>query len=155
MASATSFGDFLRLIKIATVGEYVGAAWSQRSFLVNCSELATNARWFTQFKLLDIQFDESEFRKNRMGEYHRLFVPQLLERTQGDLLTTLEFAQTYQVEDDFVIFEYIKLLLLSNNDRYNTIQNQIVGVIDDVVNKELLLTVLLEQCFIKKSLPVV
>jgi len=50
--------------------------------------------------------------------------------------------------DDFVILEYIKLMLIEKNDSSVTedYKSKIVGVIDEIANKEKLLAMLTDIC---------
>lgn len=145
MGVQTTGTEYHRLVKIATIGCAAGAAWSQRSFQLDCQQLGTNARWWQQLRLLEIPFDEAAYRTSRGGEYQRGVVVPLLQKTSFDLLTVLEFSRTYNIEDDFVLLNYVKLLLQEDAD--SSYAWKIAAVIDDVVNREKLQKLLLEHCY--------
>lgn len=73
-------------------------SWGQRGAQISFKEYAESSKWFHQFQLLDIPFEASKFRSSRGGDYQRLFVRPLLEKTGLDLLTVLEFSRNYQIE---------------------------------------------------------
>ncbi|KAJ3339896.1 hypothetical protein HDU93_007670 [Gonapodya sp. JEL0774] len=137
--------NYERLLRLSAVGQAAGAAWKQRSFVVDCQSHGTSARWLHQLRLLDIPLDTDLFRASRNTgfEYQRKLVPALLARTNFDVLTALEFARTYYIEDDYVLLEHIKGVLL--NSRSYT--NEVAGTIDDVANKDILVTMLMGPCF--------
>ncbi|KAI8621551.1 rough deal protein C-terminal region-domain-containing protein [Chytriomyces sp. MP71] len=145
---ATTGRDFDRLLKFAAIGISASFAWNQRGFQVQCQDMAKNAQWWHQFVLLNIPVDIDAFKGSHSNEYQRALVSNLLQKTGFDVLTALEFARTYKIEDDFVIFEYIKLLL-SNSVDNSDYQPRIAGVLDDVDNKQRLVTLFHEassQC---------
>ncbi|KAI8802925.1 rough deal protein C-terminal region-domain-containing protein [Cladochytrium replicatum] len=146
LGSAFSFGDYTRLIKIASVGKVAAIAWDQRPFLITCSELAKNAQWYAQFKLLQFPFEEAEFRKKN-SEYHRTLVPDLLLKTSFDLTTALDFADDFNIESDFVLITYVKLMLLHESTQASTgVIDFVAGVIDDIENRHKLFSALFDSC---------
>ncbi|KAK9768761.1 hypothetical protein K7432_000363 [Basidiobolus ranarum] len=141
---ATVGSDYHRLIKFAAIGLGCATVWEQRGFYVNCKQLAANARWWHQLKILDIPFDDAQFRASKHSEYQRKLVPLLMEKTNLDILTVLEFGRAYDLEDDYSYLEYVRKLILSGPEE--SYQSQVVGVVDDIVNKEKLLHLLISQC---------
>ncbi|KAI9026821.1 rough deal protein C-terminal region-domain-containing protein [Hyaloraphidium curvatum] len=137
--------EYHRLTKIALIGRAAGAAWSQRSFQLDCQQLGTNARWWQQLRLLEIPFDEAAYRASRGGEYQRQLVVPMLRKTSFDLLTVLDFTRAYNIEDDFVLLHYINLLM--QHEDGSSYSWRVAAVVDDVVNKEKLLRLLLDRCF--------
>ncbi|KND00003.1 uncharacterized protein SPPG_04350 [Spizellomyces punctatus DAOM BR117] len=143
---ATAGQEYARVLHIAGIGIALSSAWKQRTFRINCEDLAANAKWWHQLRLLGIPFDNETFRyRVETGGHQRRIVPLLLARTGYDILTTLEFARSYDIEDDFVIVEYVKGLLLANGDEKDY-QSRVAGILDDVVNKERLLNTLMKEC---------
>ncbi|KAJ3130716.1 hypothetical protein HK100_007634 [Physocladia obscura] len=140
---STTGKDYNRLLKFAVVGVACGLAWNQAGYQADCQTLAKNAKWWHQFSLLNIHVDTDAFNMSRMGEYQRKFVPIILEKTGLDVLTALEFSRAYGVEDDCVIFEYIKQLL-EDVSKGNEYKYRVAGVIDDVSNKSVLTAILHE-----------
>ncbi|TPX40326.1 hypothetical protein SeLEV6574_g06674, partial [Synchytrium endobioticum] len=137
--------DYSRLQTFASIGEVAGVAWNQRTFVLDCQTLSSNARWWHQFRLLGIPFDDSIFRKSEDGEYQRKLIPLFLERTHLDVTTVLEFARNYRLEDDLVIFEYAKRLLVSKaTSSYSDYENGMALILADIENKDKFLNVLLE-----------
>jgi hypothetical protein len=59
-------------------------------------------------------------------------------------MTALEFARTYNIEEDFVIMEYICQLLLGQEDSHSY-KARIAGVLEDVANQEKLVQILIES----------
>ncbi|KAJ3027579.1 Kinetochore-associated protein 1, partial [Rhizophlyctis rosea] len=151
----TTNNDYSRLVRIAPIGIVSGMAWQQMGLKADSQRLAANGRWWHQFRLLDIPFDHAEFQKPTGDEYRRNLVPLLLKRTGLDLLTALEFGQSYNIEDDFIILEYIRQLLLPSPENRDTIglsyQTRVAGVVDDVVNRAKVLSLIKEQCLPKVS----
>ncbi|RUP45300.1 hypothetical protein BC936DRAFT_148346 [Jimgerdemannia flammicorona] len=141
---STVGSDYNRLVKFAGIGMGCAVLWKQRTFLVDCQLLAANGRWWHQLKLLDIPFDEARFRSSKDGDYQRKLVPLLLTKTSFDIITVLEFGRAYRIEDDYIGLEYIRRLLLT--DTVDSYQSRIVGVIDDVINREKLLALLTDLC---------
>ncbi|KAJ3089821.1 Kinetochore-associated protein 1 [Quaeritorhiza haematococci] len=137
--------DFLKVAKLARVGEIYGTLSGQRSITVQCNELMNNANWWHQFKLFGMRFDHEELNRCKDASYQRQLIPTLLKHTGLDILTALEFARSYHIEDDFVIFEYIRQLLTSDENAHDY-RNCIVGVVEDVVNRDKLYNLLLEIC---------
>ena len=87
--------DYTRLLKFASVGLASGTAWNQRSFVVECQNLAANARWWQQFKILNIQIDDSLFRNDC---YRRNLISEFLTKTNLDIMTVFDFANNYHIE---------------------------------------------------------
>ncbi|ORX95635.1 hypothetical protein K493DRAFT_371980 [Basidiobolus meristosporus CBS 931.73] len=141
---ATVGSDYHRLIKFAAIGIGCATVWEQRGFYVNCKQLGANARWWHQLKILDIPFDDAQFRASKHSEYQRKLVPLLMEKTNLDILTVLEFGRAYDLEDDYSYLEYVRKLILCGPEE--SYQSQVVGVVDDIVNKEKLLHLLISQC---------
>lgn len=138
--------DSSLVIKIANVAIVAATVWGQRGFQVQCRAHATNAKWFHQFRLLDIGYDERAFSAGKSGEYQRTLVAPLLSKSSLDLYAALEFARNYNIEgffflirDDFVLFEYVKMLLL--NAEIQGYQNKIVGICKDIANQDKLLAI--------------
>jgi hypothetical protein len=136
----TTNQDYHRLLTFGALGQAAGRVWMQRSFQVDCESLSRNAKWWHILRLLNISFDDASFRAKSTDALREL-VPCLLSKTAA-LDTALEFARDYQIEDDCVLFEYIRIQLLLGHVGY---ENQIAGVLEDVVNKPGLMKLLLEQ----------
>ncbi|KAJ3029823.1 UNVERIFIED_CONTAM: Kinetochore-associated protein 1 [Siphonaria sp. JEL0065] len=137
---STTGKDYDRLLKFSAVGVAAGLAWNQRGFQVGCQDMAKNARWWHQFNLLNITV-QTEMFSSTSDEYQRSIIPILLKKTGLDIPTALEFARTYKIEDDFVIFEYVRQLLLNSSDN-REYKYRVAGVIDDIANKPLLISLL-------------
>ncbi|KAJ1653748.1 hypothetical protein IWQ61_006189 [Dispira simplex] len=111
--------DYTRAIRCASVGIAYALVWRQRSILVSCQELAANARWWQQLNLLQIPFERRLFSSStnlnpeKRFEHHYSLLAPLLLKTQLDLPTALEFAGAYQLEEDMVLLQYLRVLLLS------------------------------------------
>ncbi|KAJ1967885.1 hypothetical protein IWQ62_001575 [Dispira parvispora] len=111
--------DYTRAIRCASVGIAYALVWRQRSILVSCQELAANARWWQQLNLLQIPFERRLFSSStnlnpeKRFEHHYSLLAPLLLKTQLDLPTALEFASAYQLEEDMVLLQYLRVLLLS------------------------------------------
>lgn len=45
-----------------------------------------------------IDFDEQAFRQSRNGDYQKSLISELLEKTELDILTVLEFSRCYIIE---------------------------------------------------------
>ncbi|OUM65122.1 hypothetical protein PIROE2DRAFT_7928, partial [Piromyces sp. E2] len=140
--------DYYRTIKFASIGALVGRVWNQRNFQVGCLEAGKHAKWFYQFKCLDIPFSQTLFKNSENNDYQRSLISCFLLKSNLDIFTVLEFARNYHIEDDFVILEYIKLMLIEKNDSSVTedYKSKIVGVIDEIANKEKLLAMLTDIC---------
>ncbi|KAJ3287176.1 hypothetical protein HK104_008726 [Borealophlyctis nickersoniae] len=158
------YHEFNRIVRIGSIGVRAGLAWNQSILKHDGEKLMANGQWWQQLSLLDIQFDHQGFRDTAKDNSHvRDLVGPLLERTQLDVETTLEFARRYHIEghpltavpDDFVLLEYIKQLLLPSVEEPAantwTYQIRVAGVLDDVANKEKLYQ-LLEDCLQEVSL---
>lgn len=48
----TTGQEYARLLRIAGIGIAVGSAWKQRTFRINCEDVAANAKWWHQLRLL-------------------------------------------------------------------------------------------------------
>ncbi|KAI8821507.1 rough deal protein C-terminal region-domain-containing protein [Fimicolochytrium jonesii] len=148
---STTGQEYARVLRIAGIGIAVAAAWKQRTFRISCEDLAANAKWWHQLRLLGIPFDKDTFRyRTETGGHQRRVVPQLLVRTGFDILTCLEFARSYDIEDDFVIMEYVKGLLLTT-DEDSDYQSRVAGIVDDAVNKDRMLATLTKECLPRVS----
>ena len=101
---ASSSTEYGRLQKIATIGSAAGSVWSQRSFQVHCESLAQCARWWQEFRVLDIPFVEALFQETG-SNYQKSLVPMLLYKTGGDLDLVLEFAQVYHISGYLALTE--------------------------------------------------
>ncbi|KAJ3224738.1 Kinetochore-associated protein 1 [Clydaea vesicula] len=144
--------DYALTIKVANIGTTAAVVWGQRQFQVQCMALAMQSKWYYQFRLLGIPFDERAFQSSGVsGDYQRTLVSIFLEKSSMDVLAALEFARNYNIEDDFVLFEYLKMLLLSPND-YGGYQSKIIGLVDDIVNQSKLLAVL-EELYLNRISP--
>lgn len=131
--------EFNRLSKIAGIGIGAAILWQQRTFFVQLETLAKNARWWHQFQLLGIDFEEEKFRVSDL--YRREFIPLLLEKTNCDLYAVRDFCQEYLIEDDFLLFSFIKIQLQEHTNGY---QSRIIGIYDEIANKEKLGKLLLD-----------
>jgi hypothetical protein len=121
----------------------LGSVWSNRTFQVNCEGLKQCARWWKEFGLLGIQFSEQQFREGGNAEYFQQFIAPLLEKT--DLENALEFAQTYHLSEDGVLFEFIKwqfLVWVDSQDRHSMIASAILNVANKGKCAEYLLSVI-------------
>ena len=70
--------------------------------------------------------------------YLKSLIPTLLDKTNLDLETTLEFSRYYHIEDSYPSILYVQKLLLGtmNQPRDLHYQNQIAGVLEDVHEHE-------------------
>lgn len=107
---STVNNEFHRLAKIAGIGLGAATLWQQRTFTVQLETLAKNSRWWNQFKLLNISFQEDRFRTD--SSYLRDLVGILLSKTNLDILTVLEFTSDYNIEGTISDSQ----LLLNNPD---------------------------------------
>ncbi|TPX60794.1 hypothetical protein PhCBS80983_g01508 [Powellomyces hirtus] len=148
---STTGQEYSRVLRIAGIGIAVASAWKQRTFRISCEDLAANAKWWHQLRLLGIPFDKDMFKyRTETGGHQRRVVPELLHRTGFDILTALEFARSYDIEDDFVIIEYVKGLILTASDD-SDYQSRVAGILEDVVNKERMLAALVNECLLRVS----
>ncbi|CAG8541754.1 10906_t:CDS:10 [Paraglomus occultum] len=141
--------DYNRLIKLAGVGMGCATLWRQRTLFNDCKQLGANGRWWHQLRLLEIPFDDGQFRLSKDGDYQRKLIPALLKKTNFDIITVLEFTREYNIEaDDYALFHCVKMLLFSEVDNY---QSRIAGIIDDIVGKDKLSTMLMDHCLTRIS----
>ncbi|KAJ3414397.1 hypothetical protein HDV05_006671 [Chytridiales sp. JEL 0842] len=141
---STTASDYDRLLKFAAVGVAFAVAYGQRTFLTDCQELAANARWWHQFRLLDIKCDIDQYRASKHdAAYHRRLIPHLLSKTNLDVVTALEFARSYHIDDDYVLLEYVTQLLHSLEDS-GSYKARVAGVVEDVSNQGRLLETLMQ-----------
>ncbi|KAI8911677.1 hypothetical protein EDD86DRAFT_203002 [Gorgonomyces haynaldii] len=122
-----TMNEYDRLQKIASIGAVAGSVWNQRSFQVHCQQLAQNARWWQELKILQIPFEESQFQ----GEHLKKLLPQLLLKTE-DLQTGLEFCDQYNIPHDDCLLEYIEQQFLKND-------HKVQEALDLVTNKQRLI----------------
>ncbi|KAJ3146968.1 Kinetochore-associated protein 1 [Geranomyces michiganensis] len=143
--------EFSRVLHIAVIGIAVATAWGQRTFRINCEDLAANAKWWHQLRLLGIPFDDKLFKYRVETQGHqRHIVPELLRQTGFDLLTALEFGRSYDIDDDYVIVEYVKGLILTA-DEHSDYQSLVAGTLDETVNKDRMVKALIEDCLPRVS----
>ncbi|KAJ3169831.1 hypothetical protein HDU88_000470 [Geranomyces variabilis] len=143
--------EFSRVLHIAGIGIAVATAWGQRTFRINCEDLAANAKWWHQLRLLGIPFDDKMFKYRVETKGHqRQIVPELLRQTGFDLLTALEFGRSYDIDDDYVIVEYVKGLILTADD-HSDYQSLVAGTLDEIVNKDRMVNALVEDCLARVS----
>lgn len=102
--------EFHRLCQIAGVGIGASTLWQQKRFSDQLDNLAKNAKWWDQFRLLHISFSEDEFRSN--AEHVRSLVGNLLVATQLDVATALEYCRDYNIEGEFLNLFDIMLISL-------------------------------------------
>jgi hypothetical protein len=88
-------------IKIANVAIVVATVWGQRGFQVQCQAHATNAKWYHQFRLFSIPYEERSFSSGKDTQYKRSFISLILQKSSMDLFTALEFARNYNIEGIF------------------------------------------------------
>ena len=143
-------------VQLAFIGSDAARAWQQIAFLQQCQELEGNARWWHYLNLLDIQCDhkvgavalhtcvaevfDSHFvlvlqafqSERRDLNYIRRLVPQLIQKSNFDLYTVLDFTRHYQIEDSCSSLLYVEALLLRPSDTSVDYQSQIVGVLEDI-----------------------
>lgn len=133
--------EFHRLSQITKIGIGAATLWQQRSFAAQLETLARNANWWKQFKLLDIEFSEEKFRLD--DDYVAEFISPLLRKTKLDIVTAVNFCADYNLPEDMALLKFIEILLIEDvsKDEY---KNMIVGVIDEVDNKQKLLDLLKE-----------
>ncbi|RKO93327.1 rough deal protein C-terminal region-domain-containing protein, partial [Blyttiomyces helicus] len=146
LTSATT--EYPRLMRIAAVGISAGTAWNQLAFRGNAQEIAANGKWWHQLRLLDVPFDHNRFQRKDMGHL-RMIIPTLLKQTGCDLLTALEYARSYNIDEDLVLLEYLRQQIVDPpaDSEGNGIgyQTRVVGVVDEIANRGALLQVL-EAC---------
>ncbi|KAI8058284.1 hypothetical protein BDF22DRAFT_30475 [Syncephalis plumigaleata] len=62
-ASLASVGtQYDRLARLASIGMICASQWKQRTFMLDCRQLAVNAHWWQQFQCLGIEFSDNAFR---------------------------------------------------------------------------------------------
>ncbi|TMW65517.1 hypothetical protein Poli38472_008159 [Pythium oligandrum] len=134
--------DFNRFQQLAKIGSDAARAWQQIAFLHQCVELEGNARWWHYLKLLDIECDHKAFQSERRDhEYIRNLVPKLLEKSNYDYYTILEFTRHYQIDNSYPALVYVEALLLMPPEPSATpsfeYQDRIVGVLEDIHEQRL------------------
>eukprot|EP01135_Chromosphaera_perkinsii_P000366 Nk52_evm13s78 gene=Nk52_evmTU13s78 len=102
--------DYKRLRHLSAIGSVCGRFWQQRSFAIDCQQLGSNARWWEELKLLNINFDEKLFRQSKDGVYQRKLLPKLLRKTALDLTTCLTFCDTYNIDRNEALLDYIEII---------------------------------------------
>lgn len=139
---------FSRLISISAVGIVVGTIWKQRAFKVSCEDLANNARWWQLLSVYGIPFRKEDFKYGQeTNGIQREIIPTLLRRTQFDIYTCLEFAHSYDIEDDFIYLEFIRAIFLNKAD-FGNYGEYIIGIIENIVNKKKLYNTLTKECLV-------
>jgi hypothetical protein len=134
--------------KLCAVGAICGSFWQQRSITVECVEQLNKSSWWQQFKLLDIPYHSSDFNsKPERPVLLRKYLKPLLQNSSMDLVTGMEFAQQFHVDEDYVLLAYLQLQLyvgkeasLTENVSLLDYQSAILAVQDEIANKTLLLT---------------
>lgn len=141
--------QYERLRNVAEVGAVAGSVWSQRTFQVHCQTLANSARWWQEFRLLDIPFNETQFQETGTN-YHASLIPMIIFKTKGDLMAAYEYTDAYHIQYDVALFEYIKQQFLTFVSKgasdYDSRHSLIITAIADCTNKALLVKMLLTQC---------
>ncbi|KAJ8323671.1 hypothetical protein O5D80_007560 [Batrachochytrium dendrobatidis] len=155
---ATTGKDFGRLERVAKVGAMAGLVWSQHDFQANCQRLAVHAGWWQELQVLEIPFDQAKYQASVNGDYQRELIPHILQKTDGDLETTLAFSQYYHIEDDFVYFQLVKQQLYHLTDTFECAAGDtpkhhvcIASIMTDISNKEKFIQLLINECLYQIS----
>jgi hypothetical protein len=140
---------------VARIGAVIGSIWNQRSFQVNCLDLKKHSRWLEELQVFgtiifetEVPTDEIAFKSAKDNTYHRTLVPYILFKTGGDLETTLEFAEDYRIESDFVYLSFVKLQLVVGEKHDTQIGNRFEkmdSALAIICNRELLAQKLTEM----------
>lgn len=132
--------DFNRFQQLALIGSDAARAWQQIAFLHQCVELEGNARWWHYLNLLGIECDHKAFQSERRDlAYIRRLVPALIDKSNYDFYTVLEFTRHYQIDDNYPSLAYVEALLLKKGDSTDDLeyQDKIVGVLEDIHEQHL------------------
>lgn len=118
------FHEYERLAEVAQIGMDAALIWHQQTFYQECNMLHVNAQWWSRLSQLAVPFDYKLFRDSTCGPaslkrnstakstYQRQLLPTLLEKSGFNMALTLDFAQTYGVEEEFVYHLSIEAWLL-------------------------------------------
>lgn len=132
--------DFNRFQQLALIGSDAARAWQQIAFLHQCVELEGNARWWHYLNLLGIECDHKAFQSERRDlTYIRRLVPALIDKSNFDFYTVLEFTRHYQIDDNYPSLAYVEALLLRKGGSSDDLeyQDKIVGVLEDIHEQHL------------------
>ena len=128
--------DYKRLRYLSAIGCACGKLWQQRSFAIDCQQLGSNARWWEELKLLNINFDEKLFRQSKDGVYQRKLLPKLLKKTALDLATALLYCDTYNIDRNEALLDYVELIYEERGScqfiRDNHYKDLIASVVADI-----------------------
>ncbi|RKP17116.1 hypothetical protein ROZALSC1DRAFT_24533 [Rozella allomycis CSF55] len=137
---STIGNDYLRLIKLASIGMACGNLWNQRSFFVDCQQLEKNGIWWYHLNLLEIPFDNVKFRTSKFGEYQKTLIPMILEKSDLDISSVKDYCECFDINKDFAYFEFIQQSIKKREFKGN-----VLNVIEEIKNKEKLKDLLLNE----------
>ncbi|KAJ2747383.1 hypothetical protein GGI20_000521 [Coemansia sp. BCRC 34301] len=137
LSTAMSHSGLLpsRVIALANIGMACSLLWKQHGLLDRCKSVAAAARWSDQLQLLQLKFKVEQL-NNPKPELLEPLVRPMLIKTAMDITTVLEFADSFKLDETFVILEYISLCCSAPAvDGY---QARIIGIADEIANTKLL-----------------
>lgn len=134
--------DFARLMCLSQIGIRASILWKQQGFTHQLEQLAKNAKWWRELKILGIKFSEEKFRVD--DDHVRSLVPQLLTRTNYDLAALFEYADAYNIESDWIYLALMRLILGEEQDLVRW-EPQLIAATHDTANKRKMSVLLKEM----------
>lgn len=138
--------DNSRAVTIAQIGRIVGASWgpSRYDFVAECETMERDASWLCKIVEFGVDVDYKAFLDD--AHYRQSLLPSLLELSNLNLEVALEYAESYHMSADGVIFEYLRQFLAPNK-RFDPLeaQNVLAGLFINVANRKEWIRVLSQE----------
>lgn len=106
--------DFSRLRTVAMIGEELAHLWDQEELLIVFQTLQVNAHWWHTLSSHGIKADPRAFQSadpQQRDASIRALVPELLEKTDGNLTLVEEYCRQFDLEGSFASINYIQKIL--------------------------------------------
>jgi len=108
--------DFSRLSTVALIGEQLSQLWEQEELLQVFQSLQTSAKWWHTLTAMGLEIDPRAFQSavpELREQCIRSILPNLLEKSNLNLSTAIEYCNHFDIEPSAAALCYIEKVLLS------------------------------------------
>ncbi|OII74263.1 uncharacterized protein cubi_01107 [Cryptosporidium ubiquitum] len=109
--------NYYRAQRMARIGWDLGILFNHYSMRKEMEDLHKQSKWCNSFIKLKIDFDQSLFfqkqdPQNTNQEYKKSIICKLIHNSDFDLILCLQYAKDYNINDEYVLFLWSKLMIL-------------------------------------------
>ncbi|KAH7648982.1 hypothetical protein FG379_001351, partial [Cryptosporidium bovis] len=136
--------NYYRAQRMARIGWDLGILYNHYSMRKEMEDLYTQSKWCNFFRQVHIDFDQSLFfqkqdpKNNIHSEYKKNILQKIIFKNEFDLVSCLQYARDYNINDEYVIKLWTeKMILYFNGFRFERKMLNILNIVTPELGKEI------------------